>query len=57
MLGYEGKVNHYRAGDKNVLLHRKLEWILRTYQDEWRLEPGRADVFDALITAANLGMR
>ncbi len=39
MLKYE--VGHYRANDKNVLLHRKLAWILRTYRDDWTLGAGR----------------
>jgi hypothetical protein len=46
----------YRADDTNVLLHRKLDWMLRIYRDEWKLPPGRTDVFLALAKAAHLGM-
>ena len=38
MLGYE--VAQYEPYSDDVLLDRKLEWMLRTYR-EWRLPPGR----------------
>ena len=55
MLNYEAA--QYRTDSRNVLLHRKLEWILRTYRDEWKLPPGRTDVFVALANASSLGMQ
>jgi hypothetical protein len=46
----------YRPGGRNILLHRKLEWMLCTYK-EWKLPPSRTDVFVALAKASRLGMR
>ena len=54
MMAYQA--GRYRSEDKNVLLHRKLEWILRTYRDDWKLARGRSDVFEALVAAVNLGL-
>ena len=54
MMNYDAAT--YRPGSRNILLHRKLEWMLRTYK-EWKLPPGRTDVFEALAKASNLGMR
>jgi len=53
MLNYG--VVEYRHGANTELLHRKLDWMLRTYRD-WGLPPGRTDVFVALAKAANLGI-
>jgi hypothetical protein len=53
MLNY--KATCYLADGPNVLLHRKLDWMRRTYR-EWKLPPGRTDVFMALAKAAHLGM-
>jgi hypothetical protein len=47
--------SRYVSDGANVLLHRKLAWILRTYK-EWRLPRGRTDVFEALAKASRLGM-
>jgi hypothetical protein len=55
MLNY-GAAEYEQEGN-NVLLHRKLDWMLRTYRDEWKLPRGRTDVFVALAKAAGLGMR
>jgi hypothetical protein len=53
MMNYDAAT--YRSGSRNILLHHKLEWMLRSYK-EWKLPPGRKDVFVALAKASNLGM-
>lgn len=40
----------------NLLLFRKLEWMLRTCRD-WNLAYGRKDVLEALAKASYLGMK
>lgn len=53
MLGYEAV--EYPPGSPNLLLHRRLEWMLRTCR-EWKLPKGRTDVLVALAKACQLGM-
>jgi hypothetical protein len=54
MLNYD--TVEYPLGSPNVLLHRKLEWILRTCR-EWKLPRGRTEVLVALAKACQLGIR
>jgi hypothetical protein len=46
----------YPLGSPNVLLHRKLKWILETCR-EWKLPKGQTDVLAGLAKVARLGMR
>jgi hypothetical protein len=56
MLDYDVRVRRYQSDGRNVLLHQKLVWILRTYKHEWKLPPGRKDVLRALAEASKLGL-
>jgi hypothetical protein len=52
MLRYD---REYAPGSPNLLLHRKLEWMLRVCR-EWKLPKGRTDALVALAEACKLGM-
>jgi hypothetical protein len=54
MMGYDA--GKYRPDSRNIPLHWRLVWILKTYRDEWKLPPGRKDVFEALAKASKLGI-
>ena len=46
----------FRDNQSNARTQRRLEFVLHTYRDEWKLPPGNSAVFRALAEAAFLGI-